>query len=155
MTGITANSSIGNELVDFEVYNSAGAKIWQAWDSPVSFVAGKPTRFTSSWTLPAQQAAGTYTLKLGVFTSNWAFQAWDDNAATLNVTGTSSNAIAGKGGTASLTSSSSAAKRGAQPRTVPHVTHKAQTLHKSQALHRRASHVKPTKRTHVRSRVSP
>lgn len=155
-TTITANGSLGNELVDFEVYNSAGAKIWQAWDSPVSFVAGKPTRFTSSWTLPAQQAAGTYTLKLGVFTSNWAFQAWDDNAATFTVMGSSSSAAASRvGTTSSHRSSSMSMKNGAQPRIMQHAArkarmpHKAQRLHKHPASHSHAKHGKALPRAHT------
>ncbi len=82
---ITANRSVNNELVDFEVYNSAGTKVWQSWQSPVSFAGGVATAFTTSWTVPTSQATGTYTLKLGVFTSGWSFQAWDNSAATFTV----------------------------------------------------------------------
>jgi len=82
---ITANRSIANELVDVEVYNAAGARVWQAARSPVTFAAGAPQAFTVSWQTPRTQRAGSYTLKLGVFTSSWSFQAWNNNALTFAV----------------------------------------------------------------------
>jgi len=82
---ITANHTVANELVDFEVYNGAGAKVWQAWRSPLSFKAGVPRAVTASWPIPRTQAPGGYTLKLGVFTSRWSFQAWNNAARAFTV----------------------------------------------------------------------
>jgi len=82
---ITANHTVANELVDFEVYNGAGAKVWQAWRSPLSFKAGVPRAVTASWPIPRTQAPGGYTLKLGVFTSRWSFQAWNNAARVFTV----------------------------------------------------------------------
>ena len=82
---ITANHTVANELVDFEVYNGAGAKVWQAWRSPLSFKAGVPRAVTASWPIPRTQAPGGYTLKLGVFTSTWSFQAWNNAARAFVV----------------------------------------------------------------------
>jgi len=84
-TTIMANRAVANELVDFEVYNSAGARVWQTWKSPVAFSGATPQTFTASWPVPATQAAGAYTLKLGVFTSGWSFHAWNDHALTITV----------------------------------------------------------------------
>ncbi len=82
---ITANHTVANELVDFEVYNGAGAKVWQAWRSPLSFKAGVPRAVTASWLIPRTQAPGAYTLKLAVFTSTWSFQAWNNAALAFTV----------------------------------------------------------------------
>jgi len=82
---ITANHAVANELVDFEVYNGAGAKVWQTWRSPLSFKAGVPRAVTASWPIPRTQAPGGYTLKLGVFTSRWSFQAWNNAARAFTV----------------------------------------------------------------------
>lgn len=87
-TTITANQSISRELVDFEAYNSSGAKIWQTWLSPVTFKANTPRTFTAAYTLPPTQPLGAYTLKLGVFSNTsgtWTNQAWDNNAAQFTV----------------------------------------------------------------------
>ena len=83
---IAANRSVSNELIDVEVYNASGTKVWQTWQSPVSFSANTLRQFTAAWTIPSTQATGTYTLKLGVFTTAWSFQAWDDSAATFTIT---------------------------------------------------------------------
>jgi len=82
---ITANHTVANELVDFEVYNGAGAKVWQTWRSPLSFTAGVPRSVTASWRIPLTQTPGGYTLKLGIFTSTWLFQAWNNAARTFTV----------------------------------------------------------------------
>lgn len=83
---ITSNQSSANELVDFEVYNSAGVKVWQTYQSPVSFAATTAKRFTASWATPSSLARGTYTLRMGVFPSTWSpCQAWNGNAATVSV----------------------------------------------------------------------
>ncbi len=84
-TTITANQTVANELVDFEVYNEAGAKVWQTWRSPLSFKAGIPRAVTASWPIPRTQPPGAYTLKLGVFTSAWSFQAWNNGARAVAV----------------------------------------------------------------------
>jgi len=81
---ITANRAAANELVDFELYNSAGVRVWRTWRSPVAF-GGAPRAFAASWPVPTTQAAGIYTLKLGVFTSGWSFHAWNDKALAVTV----------------------------------------------------------------------
>jgi len=87
-----ANRAAASELVDAEVYNASGAKVWQRWQSPVTFSAGAPQPFTFTWALPQTQAAGVYTLKLGVFTSAWRFQAWNNGALTVTVSATGATA---------------------------------------------------------------
>jgi len=82
---ILANRAVANELIDFEVYNNAGVQVWQTWRSSVTFRAATPQTFTASWPVPTTQAAGAYTLKLGVFTSGWSFQAWNDSALVVTI----------------------------------------------------------------------
>ncbi len=86
---ITANRAAANELVDFELYNSAGVRVWRTWRSPVA-LGGAPRAFAASWPVPTTQAAGIYTLKLGVFTSGWSFQAWNDKALAVTVAASTS-----------------------------------------------------------------
>ena len=74
-------------LVDLEVYDAAGNKVFQqAWDGQ-SFVAGAVQTFRSSWTVPATQAVGPYSVKVGIFDVGWsALQHWNGSAATFSVT---------------------------------------------------------------------
>ena len=82
---ITASRSVSNELVDFEVYNSLGHKVWQAWRVPVSFTTSVAQTITMRYQTPTNLPNGIYTLKLGVFTSAWVFQAWDSSGAVFGV----------------------------------------------------------------------
>lgn len=71
--------------VDFEVYNAAGTKVWQNVLNNQS-LTGQSQTFKASWTTPASQATGTYTLKIGVFKPDWsATWAWNNSAATFSV----------------------------------------------------------------------
>ena len=84
---IVANAALSGAIVDFEVYNSANAKIYQGYQSPVTFAATVAQTFTATWAVPAGQATGTYTLKVGVFGSGWApLYVWNNAAASFTVT---------------------------------------------------------------------
>jgi hypothetical protein len=74
VTSATADTS----LVDMEVYDTAGRKIFQKfWDSQ-TFAAGQ-TRSYSATT--GALAAGTYTVKIGIFAPGWAsLYQWNDAA---------------------------------------------------------------------------
>jgi hypothetical protein len=133
---------VSNELVDFEVYNSSGAKVWQTSQSPVSFSAGVAKRFTASWVVTTGQAAGTYTLKLGVFTSAWSFQSWDNSAATFTVA-TPAGALAHTALSVRVPAAST--QRAAHATTHAHrakhaAHHTARVSHKRSALHKHARH---------------
>jgi len=72
-------------LLDIEVYNSAGQKVWQHFTDNVS-LSGQRQTFTASWSIPAGQATGAYTLKIGVFAPGWAaLYAWNNAAAIFSV----------------------------------------------------------------------
>lgn len=72
-------------LIDFEVYNAAGAKVFQvAQDNQT--LTGQTQTFTTTWSVPTSQATGTYTLKIGVFKPGWGgTYAWNNSAATFSV----------------------------------------------------------------------
>jgi hypothetical protein len=68
------------------VYNSAGTKVYQTTQSGASLSANTAKTFTASWAVPSGQAAGSYTLKIGVFGSGWTpLYAWDNAGATIQV----------------------------------------------------------------------
>jgi hypothetical protein len=73
-------------LVDLEVYSSTGEKLFQYWWDNQSFAAGQSTTLSTNWTIPSSLAAGTYTLKVGVFGTGWSsLIAWNDAAGSLTV----------------------------------------------------------------------
>ena len=74
-----------NGLVDLEVYNSAGTKVWQAYYDNQQ-LTGHAQTYTATWNIPVGQAAGTYTLDAGVFAPGWTSNyGWDSGATTFSV----------------------------------------------------------------------
>jgi hypothetical protein len=84
---IDVTSDVAAEgLVDIEVFDSRGLRVFQhTWDSVV-FQAGQMRSFSTSWTAPAR--TGRYRVKLGVFGPGGAgLRYWDDSAGSVRVTG--------------------------------------------------------------------
>jgi len=83
---VTATMSFVGSIVDFYVYDAAGRLVAQIWRSPITFAANAPSRVKTTWTVPASQAAGAYTLKVGVFGPWWSpLYGWSDRAATFSL----------------------------------------------------------------------
>src|SRR3984957_17428508 len=76
---VQSSVAASNMLVDLEVYNTAGTKVGQTYNQAQTFTAAKAN--ASSWNFVAPAAAGTYTLKIGVFTAGFAPMAYWDNGA--------------------------------------------------------------------------
>jgi hypothetical protein len=58
-----------------------------------SFNAGQSHQYIYTWSVPADQAAGTYTVMIGVFNSNWPTNYyWNSNGATITVVAGSASA---------------------------------------------------------------
>jgi hypothetical protein len=59
--------------------------MYQQFYPDQSFSAGEARTFSSSWT---PQAAGTYTMKIGVFSNDWSQNYhWNNSAATIVISG--------------------------------------------------------------------
>lgn len=83
-TSITANQNISNLNLDTELWNN-GNKILQQV-TPVNLTANSATSCVWNFYAPA---AGTYTVKVGVFAADWSkLYFWDDIAAATAVSGT-------------------------------------------------------------------
>lgn len=84
---VTVSGSSFNGIVDMEVYNSAGTRVFQQFYENESFSAGAERTFTATWT---PESEGTYRLAIGVFRPQWSeTMHWNHEAATINVsTGT-------------------------------------------------------------------
>jgi len=89
--GVTPGAS-ATVLVDLEVANASGNKVFQKfWDSQ-SLGAGAASAYSADWQIPASQPAGTYTVNIGIFTPGWgSLLTWNQGAAQFQVTGTTSS----------------------------------------------------------------
>jgi hypothetical protein len=73
-------------LVDFELYDNEGRKVWQTWHDNTPFPGGAVTSDFAVFTIPDSLPPGQYTFKTGVFSTGWGtLYAWNDNAGTLTV----------------------------------------------------------------------
>ena len=85
---VTADTS-RRALVDVEVYDAQGRRVLQRFWDGQAFAAGQRVRYRPAWSAPVGAAAGTYTVKVGVFGEGWTgLLHWNDRAATFRVTGT-------------------------------------------------------------------
>jgi hypothetical protein len=76
----------GTVLVDFELYDPSGAKVWQSFNDNVSVVAGQAATNSATFTVPDSLPAGAYQFKSGVFSAGWGtLYAWNDQAGTLTI----------------------------------------------------------------------
>ncbi len=82
---VKSNRAI-SALVDLEVYDASGTKVFQqAWDKQ-SLGAGKTITLPATWSVPLGASKGTYTVRIGVFSPGWGtLYCWNGNAATLTV----------------------------------------------------------------------
>ena len=73
-------------LVDLEVYNSSGQKVFQRYWDGQSFSANATRTFSAGWRIPSNLPRGTYTVKVGVFGAGWSgMHVWNNSAATFTV----------------------------------------------------------------------
>ncbi len=76
-------ATLTNTNVDLEVYNASGTRVFQKVFSAITLTADQQRRFIINWTAPTK---GAYTLKLGVFSSDWSkLYIWNNDAAKLLV----------------------------------------------------------------------
>ena len=76
----------GSALFVLEVYGPSGERVFQAYHDGQAFTAGQRREFGDAWTVPANAPAGTYTLKVGVFSPGWGqLYSWSNQAAQFRV----------------------------------------------------------------------
>jgi hypothetical protein len=75
-------------LVDFELYDGSGQKVWQAAHDNLTLAGGAGYTDTAFLTVPDSLAPGQYSFKSGVFSAGWGtLYAWNDAAGTLTIAG--------------------------------------------------------------------
>jgi hypothetical protein len=72
--------------VDIEVYDPSGAKVFQQAYDNQSFAAGQTRSYSTSWGVPTTAAAGSYSVKIGIFSTGWGtLYSWNNGAAVFSV----------------------------------------------------------------------
>jgi hypothetical protein len=68
------------------VYDPTGARVFQqAWDNQ-SFRVGQARTFKTTWSAPLTAVAGTYTVKIGVYSPGWGtLYNWNGQAGVFTV----------------------------------------------------------------------
>jgi cell division septation protein DedD len=86
LTATVKASAASTVLVDLEVYGPDGKRVYQRSYEGQAMAAGVTKTWTVSQVLPANAPKGTYTVKLGVFTTGWSrLLLWQDRATTFTV----------------------------------------------------------------------
>jgi hypothetical protein len=86
ITASVKSAASSTVLVDVEVYDSSGAKVFQQWWDNQAFGAGQTRTFTARWAVPSTARTGMDTVKIGIFAPGWsALYAWNDQAGTFKV----------------------------------------------------------------------
>jgi hypothetical protein len=73
-------------LIDFELWDSQGQKVWQIWHDNQSLHRGDVMTDTAVLTMPDSLPPGQYTFVAGVFSAGWGIEyAWNQAAGFLTV----------------------------------------------------------------------
>jgi hypothetical protein len=83
---LVSSQAASNVLVDIEIYDPAGNKVFQRWFENQSFQRGQTREFPVAWNVPNHTERTSYMVKIGVFTPGWsAVRSWQDQAAQFTV----------------------------------------------------------------------
>ena len=75
--------SVGNSIVDIEIYNSSNQKVFQKYTESQSFGSGEKKQYQVSWQTDVQDS---YRVAVGIFASGWSTNyIWRDSTATFKV----------------------------------------------------------------------
>src|SRR5206468_2156999 len=87
-TSVTTNSATaGSFLVDAQLFSPLGVRTYETWWANESFAAAQSKTFAFPWTVPGTSSTGTWTVKIGVFSNDWAtMYHWNNGAGTFAVT---------------------------------------------------------------------
>src|SRR6266851_1800950 len=91
---VTSRTTATSASVDIEIYDANGAKVFERAYDNERFAAGQTIDHNVSWSVPANARLGSYSIQVGVFSSDWSTQhIWNDSAGSVNVIGSSPGAV--------------------------------------------------------------
>lgn len=92
----SSKGSVSDAIVDYEIYNASNSRVFQQIFIGQNFSATQPKGYQFGWT---PTTAGTYTIKGGLFNSNWSTNYyWNDNMTTFSVGASTGNTGGDTGG---------------------------------------------------------
>jgi glucose/arabinose dehydrogenase len=93
---VCAGGAATNVLIDLEIYGPNGAQVAQRIFAGETFAARQTKAYRWDYAVPATLAAGTYTVKVGVFSGDWGtLHRWENQADTFTVGGSPPAGCAG------------------------------------------------------------
>ncbi|MBV9181411.1 MAG: cellulase [Acidobacteria bacterium] len=78
--------SLPNGNVQLGIYDGSGNTVTSNNWTGQTFTSNQPVPYSYTWHLASNQASGTYTIKVGVFDSNWNLLYWNNNLGNITVT---------------------------------------------------------------------
>ena len=85
VTVAVKSNATRSALIDIEIYDRSGRKVFQKYWDNQSLTTGQTREFRTSWGT-AGRAAGTYTVKVGVFRPGWtSLIHWNDRAGAVTL----------------------------------------------------------------------
>ena len=86
ITVSVTSGAAATALIDVEVYNPAGARVFQQVFDNQTFAAGQRRDLTFVWQSQRAAPRGSYTIKVGVFSPGWGtMYAWSNDAGRVTV----------------------------------------------------------------------
>jgi fibronectin type 3 domain-containing protein len=83
----TGTATLTDSIVEVQVFNSGGTAVSTNYASGQNFTAGQQQQYTYTWSVPASQATGAYTVTIGVFDAGWDTNYyWNSNGGAVTVT---------------------------------------------------------------------
>jgi hypothetical protein len=79
-------TTLSNVIIDLEVRDRSNRKVFQKSFASQTLTARTSRGYTATWAMPWNTSPDMYTIKTGVFSSDWGVgYGWNDNAATFKV----------------------------------------------------------------------
>ena len=86
ITASVTSTTASMVVIDLEVYDASGVKVFQQFWDAESFTDGQTKSYSTTWSIPDTATTGTYTVKIGVFSTDWgALYHWNDAASTFSI----------------------------------------------------------------------
>lgn len=82
---LSSNRTATHYRVEFVVRDHNGTAVWEAWRGNITLFNGSTRSVTVTWPVARKQAAGLYTLAIGLFDSSGSRILWDGTFATLTI----------------------------------------------------------------------
>ena len=87
VSSTTKSATSGSFLVDVQLFNPSGVRTYETWWPNEVFAVGQSKTYAFAWNCLSTSPTGTWTVKVGVFTNDWAtLYSWNNSAATFGVT---------------------------------------------------------------------